>query len=416
MTLMDINDDCLIEILRCLSVEDLLSVSEVSKRFGELSVAAFKSVSKKKVTLSNLTVKQKLVSLKTLCRFGSSIQRVKIEYGNHRNEEFFHAIIDKGNVNLIEVTFSHQKPNGKEYNVLHVWRSVRKIFLEWFFGVLWPRSAEQCSSDKFLNKENIARLNKKFRNLRILRFECGLNKFVDSECIEQALPSLEHLIFYMPQNEQRFRNFIKSNPQVKSLPILLDSEVPITSDLMEFFDENLPQLEQLFLIIEENYTNTDSQRLFLKNLKRIVIVDKINESLPLLSQLSNERMEFMIIFFSNLHDEAIDRIFKFKELKILALHGDNINFENLMKFSENLPKLSQIFLNINNSIELRIEDVVRFIQESKQLKAFFLTDCSFNLNDIKEKLDLAEWRVNLRGKELKISNKKRNQILKSFYF
>lgn len=375
MTLMQMNDDCLVEIFKYLDFADLSIVSTVCKRLQELSFRTFKSVWKKKrFALHNCTTKYKLDSLRLLSQFGNVLQKVDIRFGGNRNEEFLNNIIDKCS-NLTEVRFFHRSPQ---------------------------------KPDKFLNKKNIFRLNEKFPNLKVLEFSSDAENIVDSECIEQTFSNLEHLgIFFDAFSYENLRNFINLNPQVKRLPLKHGESIHITRDLIEFIDRKLPHLEELDILIEKDYTTNDTQQLFLTNLKRLHIEDHSNEGLTFLSGLSSENVEDMRVGLFHWNDTLTDRICKFKEVKRLHLlcACDVIDGDSLIKLSESLPKLSKIFLTASSTLSLNIKDVAQFVKKSKQLTEFFLFVCSWNLNEIKENIDLTQWKVTL-GKKKKLRIRK----------
>lgn len=377
MTLMETNNDCLVEIFRHLCFEDLLSVSEVCKRFQQLSVITFKCVWKnKEITLRNWTTKEELDSIRILHQFGSLLQRVHIQFGDTGNEDFFNAIVDNCSLNLIEVRFSQH-------------RSCWKI-------------------DKFLNKGNIFRFNEKFSNLRKLEFGYQAAHLVDQECIEQTFSSLEHLDVSFIEFKN-LRNFIRLNPQMKSLPLTHSEDIPITRDLMEFIHDSLPELIELhLLIIGNDHANSDLQPVVLKNIKRLRIDAFSTNGLSFLSYISMEKVEDIKIEFLRWNDEEIDAICKFKEVEQLTLLSciANVDGDSLRKLSTNLPKLSKLTLKVNDypldDKRLNINDVVHFVEESKQLTEFVLLNCYWNLNYISGRLDPAQWIVTRPQKALEI--------------
>lgn len=114
MSLLEMNDDCLIEIFRRSSLEDLGIVWEICKRFQLLAVRAFTSAWKDvTITLRNFTAKDKLHALRILRQFGNKLQKVNIEFCIDGNEDFLNFIIDKCGLNLTEVKFSHYESDGR---------------------------------------------------------------------------------------------------------------------------------------------------------------------------------------------------------------------------------------------------------------------------------------------------------------
>lgn len=86
----------------------------------------------------------------------------------------------------------------------------------------------------------------------------------------------------------------------------------------------MPHLEEVDIWIDDA-VDFDCQEFFLKNVKRLHIDDHTNDGLPLLSYLSNEKVEDLSIHVCLWNDKVIDSICKFKavkKLKLICCRGD----------------------------------------------------------------------------------------------
>lgn len=372
MKLIDLNDDCLMHIFRYLRSEDLANVSEVCKSFQPLALTTFKSLWKDRhVFLSNISTKDKLHSTRILRNFGSSLKKVNIDFGGDRtNNKFFDVIMIKC-LDLIEVEFSG-------------------FAVEIFTKVLTMR--------------NIVRFNRKFTNLKRIRFGVLSNKLVNAECIHQTFPKLEHLSIQHPFNDLNLKKFLTLNPQLKSLELDYDFH-SITRQLIGFIDDKLPHLEQLVLRDMGDRRVNNYQPKFLNNLRRLHICATVNgKFLPGLA-ISNKKVEELIIEADTCNNNLIDLICQYKEVKKLAFYCrlNTIRDDDLIKLSETLPKLSEVELRGYKKAFLPIQNISKFVQVSQQLTKFVLKPFTLDLLDgIKQNLHPPQWNVTHFDDTLKI--------------
>src|ERR1700704_4650675 len=95
-TILDLNDDCLLEIFRCLDIEDIAIASDTCQRFQEIGRAAFKyEWNGQIVWLITKTKENRLESTAILRNFGSQLQKIHIEFDAHWNDYFFEMVIER---------------------------------------------------------------------------------------------------------------------------------------------------------------------------------------------------------------------------------------------------------------------------------------------------------------------------------
>lgn len=386
MMLTDVNDHCLVEIFRFMSLEDLCTVSEVCKRFQQLAITAFKSTWKNRVVkISNLHrvgkewKQMRLDSLRILRHFGGVLTKLHVQSDNQKIYDF---IVDKCGPNLVEL-----KLDPEYYPV-----------------------------DE-LNEEKLT----KFTNLRSLRL-FGNQQFIDMEYIQQNFMKLEYIaIGRLAIDFENLRRFLQLNPQLKRLGLTHDDNTPLNRDVIQFIDESLPELEELQLQFsdpEEDFTerNTDTnvrQPRFFKNLKRLIIEHCAHtESWLRYISISNGKLEEIHFYVHHADgwNDFIDLICsQYKELKVLKFNFF-LDDEQLMKLGKNLPKLSKIecddlfyakYMRSDETNE-RMQWVPRFIREAKQLTCIVLKPF-FGEVSFKETIDLNQWTVSLSEETLKVS-------------
>lgn len=346
MVLMNLNDDCLIKIFRYLSVADIAKVSEVCKLFKDLALTAFKTEWKEKVVnILNSSKELRIESMRIIREYCSILKKIHIGFGDNKyNEIFFDVIFEKCTLNLIEIEFS-----GPGY---------------------------LCYVDKILNKRNMCRINKKFKYLRSLKFDCSTKYIVERQCIEQKFSYLEQLSLSDPFKNRNIETFVNLNPQLKRLSAFHSTEVKNARELVRLIDQNLPFLEHLGLWIGGFMDEMEYKPLFLKNLRRLHISNygKAN-NLPYLS-ISNEKVEEMEFLLSSCDYRLFDFICQYKEVKKLSLRSyisNAFNYRHLLKLSKNLPKLTEIEIN-GLYKSLSNAEIVRFVLDTKMLRKFVIID------------------------------------------
>lgn len=370
MTLLDLNVDCLLKIFRLLSLADMARVPQVCQVFRYVAVEAFKCEWKSKtVRLGNNSKESKLESTSILRNYGNHLQKVNIVFDKHDNDIFFNMIIAKCSSKLTQVDFSSTCFN---------------VHLE-----------------IILSKENVRRFNAKFGNMRRLRFQNNTDDITDPECIEQHFPALEELsLFGYPFHNGNVQQFVKANPQIRSLSLFHCNNVLDARNLMEMIDQQLPQLHELGLWIHGHADEIEYQPLFLKNLKRLKVHNYGKAANLQHLSISNEKVQEMELELGYCDEILIDFICQYKELNTLALrmYSDSLFDCNFLKqLSKHLPKLTEIEIrgfwkNLNHN------DIVDFVHGSEQLVKFVLADAQRkdileDMNKIQEKLHLTQWTV-----------------------
>jgi len=367
----DLNMDCLLKIVRMLSLADLTRVAGVCRKFQDVAAEAFKYEWKNKtIRLGSKGRDSKLESTAILRNFGSQLQKVQIVFDKDGNDTFFQLVMNKCSSELEHVDFSSTYFNDDVKSVL--------------------------------SNKNIQRFNEKFANLKTLRFGNSTDVITEAECIEQHFPALEELsLSGYPFVNQNISQFVKVNPQIKSLSSYHCNEVHDAADIIEIIDQHVPQLEQLGLWIHGEADVIEYQPRFLKTLRRLKIQQYGNTANLQYLSISNERVEEMELEPSVCDEIVIDFICQYKELTKLAIRPINdttFHSKFLTKLMKNLPKLAEIEI-CGFWKDLNHTDIVHFVNQSTQLINFFLRDRQRNdiledMNKIQKKLDSALWTIN----------------------
>lgn len=369
-TLIDLNMDCLLKIVRFLCLSDLAKVSEVCQLFQYLAVETFKYEWKNTtVRLSNDSNISKLESTAILRNFGSQLQNVSIVFDIQGNDKFLNMIIDKCSPQLTQVDFSS--------------------------------TCFDVELKTVLSKENISRLNAKFVNLKRLRFKDNIEDITESECIEQHFPALEELsLIGYPFGNGNVQRFVEFNPQVKSLSFFHSNRVQAARSLIQIIDQRLPQLEKLGLWIDGHAAANDYRPRFLKNLKRLKVHDYEEATNIQHLSISSKRVEEMELELRFCSETLIDLICQYKELDKLSIRifrDSPFDCKFLQKLNKHLPKLAEVSIS-GSWKNLDHNAIVRFVHGSKQLVKFIITDAQNkdileDMNKIQKNLDSAQWTV-----------------------
>lgn len=362
----DLNADCLLKIFRYLDVENMAIASDACQRFRESASEAFKYEWKgKTVWLSNQTREHRLESTAILRNFGSQLQKIHIVFGETRNLEFLNMIIEKcSRSELTEVDVSGQ----------------------------------------ILSKANVCRLKNKFTNLRSLGFEITTRQTDDSvelECIEQHFSNLDQLrLFGNPLKNLNVQQIMSLNPQVKSLSLLYRNHVENATNLLEWIDQYVPQLEQLELHgMSGSVDNIGYQPKFLKNLKRLKFFDFGCAMNMRHLSISNEKVEELELEEGTCDEHVVDFICQYKEVKKLAIRyvDYQLDYKHLLKLGKHLPKLTELEISSSCS-NLNHQAIIDLVLGSKQLVKLVIQDIKrkdvlADLMDLKGKLDPSKWSV-----------------------
>ncbi|XP_037052010.1 uncharacterized protein LOC119085666 [Bradysia coprophila] len=314
----NLNFDCLLNIFSMLNIPDLARVTGVCRKFRDIAAEAFKYEWKNEtIRLSNNNSKSRLETTAILRNFGNQLQNVQIIFDKHRNDTFFRLIIDNCGSQLKQVNFSSTRVN------LHV--------------------------ERVLSKENMRRFNQKFANLKTLRFENNIIDITEPDCIEQQFPALEELsLSSYPFANQNVLQFMKVNPQIKSLSSFHYNNVHYAVDMIGMIDQHLPRLERLGLWVHGRADMIEYQPRFLKALKHLKIHSYGNTANLHHLSISNERVEEMELELGSFDENVIEYICQYKELTKLAVRlycDSSFDCKFLPKLKERLPKLTEVMIS-----------------------------------------------------------------------
>lgn len=383
-TILDLNSDCLLKILRYLDVKHLAAASDSCRRFRDEACEAFKFECKNKMICLSSQLDHKIATTAILRNFGNQLQKIHINFGEkwidyHRLMEM---VIEKCNsVQLTEVHFSLE-----------------------------------------LKGQYINCFKNKFTNLKIL----GLNTADWLHTgLNEPFSTLEEIeLIGSPLENQHALQFIRLHPQLKRLSIRYTcrSRSTTASSLLPSIDQYLPQLEELELSNWSDFGYAIGyQPRFLKNLKRLSICCFESGYKMRNLSISNEKIEELELKNGMYTSDVTDFICHYKEVRKLTIHsgmscpGILFDYRNLLKLNEHLPKLTELEI-VNSNYNCNSQEIVQFVLGCKQLVSITIKDTRLNNNlefakYVQSKLDATMWTVDckLPMKKLVIRNRSSNR-------
>lgn len=234
MKVIDLFDDCLLEVFQYLDADGLTNVAESSKHF----VYAARDIFRKKYGNELLEVSN-TYGLETLKHFGSVIN--KLEVTSH----VFHNMFTECRESLVEITL--KSVDDRDFPKFgEPFEKMRTIRIYGGFGAGIIREFNAL----FPNAEQLALINMKLKSK------------MDEMCIQQHFPSLQQLAFTCGYKVDSFsvsnlKNAIRLNPQLKGLMISqlepsFSGRIHINRELLQFVNEQLQQLEVLAIGLTED--------------------------------------------------------------------------------------------------------------------------------------------------------------------
>lgn len=409
-TILELNADCLLKIFRYFNVGGMAIVADVCRRFQEIATEAFKYECKEKwVTLTNGDTESRLESTAILRNFGHELKKIFVVFNETRDDGFFFfrccdqldvAYAENRSSEFIENIFS--EVYGQQLTEVDEEKRNDEFFDIIFDKCDSQQLTEVNISNKILSRDSIYRLNNKFVNIKSLAFEKRPFDENHVESIEQALPTLEHLILYGHEFENsNVLQCLSLNRHLKRIALRYRNDLQNARNLLESMDETLPQLEQLELAIDaiDNAEFRQYRPKFFKNLKRLKIWNfECGIDMQYLS-ISNEKIEELELKNGRCDEGVVTFICFYKEIKKLTISDiyNHMNYNELLELNKHLPKLTEFEIS-SCSENCNHEAIARFVLGSEQLVKFVIKDekikdISVVMIDIQRKLDSTKWTV-----------------------
>lgn len=225
MTILNVIDDCLVEIFMYLTVTDLSNVSASNPRFKIPTETAFVRKHRKiPVTVSNIDTDganghMLESSVLLLQQFGNCIKKVYMKFKLENADRLLKAIVRYAGDTVVKLKFWHEKES-------------------WYMGL-------HRTGLRRIQRE-IRELKTKFPNLLHLKFE--YHDFIDcpySDDIIQAIPTLLHFsVTGVVFSHEDVNKFVRLNGQLESLNLWVPDGF-VTQSFMTNLDASLPSLKSL---------------------------------------------------------------------------------------------------------------------------------------------------------------------------
>lgn len=364
-SLLDLNDDCLSEILSYLSDIDLCAINDTCRRLEPLAVEVFRLRYKmKEYTLyygftKNVVKKtilkhfgQLIVSL-DLGEIGKSESQFLSKYCNSFTEftsEFgrYHNIHDKS----LQLIFK---------NVSHL--TLYEVHVK---GDVLERIVCACDNIKLLSLTEVwfdsDRLRENFFDRKyatIERFSCKVTEDLDINKIAR---------------------FIKKNQQLKELALEGQLDVQLDSDITS----SMKKIEHICLkpihpVISINLNRLNKMKYLelhpFPNCYAYGNAAKIPRELDYLNSKTTKRIEILGISTSEIDDKFCSKICRFVNLRsLMIVNGDGLPIDGncLEAIAENLKQLEHLYIRV----VINIESIYGLIEKSPKLKSLTILNPS----------------------------------------
>lgn len=335
-SLMQLNDDCLLEILNYLDNEGLCQLNDVCTRMRSIAQQTFRKRYKEKVF--KLWKYDEWAVYQVLCQ--STFRRVLCKFGH-----------------LITSLFGFKWSFSQEHN-----RAINKYCTNLTDLKLLNSNIDCCDVSKVLF-ERLKRLDVRScefnGNASMLFTNCPKLEWLNiswsfhTNIIATKFPNLQELKF-TPLSRQRFegfQQFLSQNPQLQRLTTRITED----TRYLPAIGELATNLEQLEITCYHSLQISDYLPISqLTKLKKLHVYEPTlsgtNTVAPLMSAFLKENMalEHLHIDLYKIDSDAIKTITKFKALKILELFKIDRLADNLVvSLANGLPLLTKLHLQFS---------------------------------------------------------------------
>lgn len=400
-TIENLNDNCLIEIFKDLSLDDLINVSVSSARFKVSSCIVFKKNFAKNVIVD--PDKNRLRSVVLLKTFGHLIDGLTVIYKedyNRFNQELDQAIIKYSAESVTEIEFIKSDKFLFNNQIVRPLAKVTKVtFIRCVVG--------RC----------IFEFNKWFPNAHSLELlESTIVSTSDAMCIEQPFPKLTHLAIINPKQHCEYQTTnanivllqplftngntemaIHLNPQIKSLKLKhnhIQDEfrvhatrfgIEITPAFLHYISDKLPLLTELELLMDTSIGNTTQEVVHFENLEGLKFVVECTSDLRN-CLITTGKPAKLTITSEYLNKHCLQFLQKNKMWRKIVFHGNWELFEEYEPVSLLLPQFP-----ILNSVVISVNGMDGCMEGNEREILSLLTKCK-SLKKLKVCFSTEEWK------------------------
>lgn len=376
---MNLNDDCLYEILSHLSFFDLSSMDQTCVRLQQLS----RDVFHKRHTALNLTDTTlcgysnvganslTLLQIRNLLScFGPQIAKLKIGAISFKTENRSRVL------DLVVrhcTTLKHLCLTG-----FYIKDSLHRSSSA-FFSNLEELSLSLCEIN-----DSIRRIFMQCEKLRKLTIQSHSN--LTGSCLAFAFPSLESISLVLNSDikTRHLYTFFRLNPQLKSVK-LVKCGGSIFDEIFPIIANHLPLLESLVIEVEffHNFTKNLGALLKLDHLREL----QLNCSMYSISHFveglaAKDKIEILHLSDGLLNENLIDAIVKCKRLTSLKLCSmPSVQNRFLVELAKNLHELKDFHISKCQSLNSFSSGVLQFVDLAKNLETLNLTNSSVDIDD-----------------------------------
>lgn len=374
MHLLDLNDDCLIELCRYVNLVGLLALRQTCTRFDSPTEHIFRM----NHTNINLTgVPEKGFSQPPLCRYKlNDFKAMFVEFGKHIRHLRISAILfpNHERFHIIELILTHCNAlKSLELNGFDLTGSL-SLSTAKCFDQLELLTLNTCKYD-----DNMITA---FKMCRILRELNVTNDVIETgKCFAVYIPRLATARLKIRSGFllQNMVVFLRCNPNIRVLKIHCG---PSISDAILEWIADLRYLESLNIRIY--YVNFYQNVMHLARLRKLRELH-INCGLNMAEQLVNGLTESNTIETLHLHDciwtesliEAICRCERISSLQLGSI--PNVCDNSLVQLAHKLPALRQLFLTKLDSVTA--DGALEVVTYAKKLEMLALNNCRFIIHD-----------------------------------
>lgn len=336
LQLSDLNDDCLVEIFKYCTIDDLINIVDYDTYFIDAARSVFRKKFAKNcirvTTEFDIDYKTATWSEKILKFFGCEIMKLSVNYnkGFHRFDEAMDkAILLQCRKSLLEIELTNPE-RFTMYGIEEPFQNVKVVSL-----VDGSFSKFITDFDKFFPAAHTLKL----KNLKSEDYRGKMKKNIKN------YPVLKHFEIQRMGNQYEIEDpiskaIIKMNPQLKSLSNVIDIEQleideddenyrswmeqePAEIDTDEIYiNENLPNLESFRLVIsgDEYVIQNMGIKKHFKKLKELALVIEYPENLGALTNLiSIDELEVLKLPGNYLDSNYMKLIRAYKHVKSIEM-------------------------------------------------------------------------------------------------
>lgn len=379
MHMLDLNDDCLYDILSYLNCIDLSSMDQTCVRLRQIARNLFRknhtAINLTDTTLpgySNVgTDALTLLQIRNLfVNFGPQIQKLKIGSMSFKVENRSRVLdlMVRNCLTLKELCLTGFFVKENLYRIGNA-----------FFSNLEELSLSLCE----LN-DNIRRVFVHCDQLRKLTIQSDSN--LNGSCLAVHFPRLESISLVMNSDIQtrHLYTFFKMNPQLKAVK-LVHCGGCIFDEIFTVIANNLPGLESLIIEVDffQNFNKNLAQLSKLEHLRELQLNCSMYSISSFVEELAaKDKIEVLHLSDGLLNDNLIDAIIKCKRLTSLKLCSmPSVHNRFLTELAKNLPQLRDFHISKCQSLNSFTSGVIHFVDLAQNLETLNLTNCSVDIDD-----------------------------------